>query len=288
MRTSLAVLKSLPEISEFYDKYWNTQPFLVKDLISADVMKHLISADELAGLSLEEDVRSRIVFSGTTLSDWTCEHGPFDEEKFSSLPDGNWSLLVQDVEKNHPQTKELLTQFDFSPCWLIDDIMASYSGPGGGVGPHLDSYHVFLVQGTGKRRWKIGNVPLDNEKYIQELDLKILEDEFEGDFVEVEQGDVLYIPPKFAHSGKTLDESMTYSIGFLGPSLAEMLSEFGYYIEEKEELNNRYDANNLDAASAGEQMSQSEVESFRQRMTTALNSEEFEKWLREYFENQDN
>ncbi len=284
MKTSLAILDDLPEIPEFYDKYWNKRPFLLKGYLDMNPANDLISADELAGLSLEEDVRSRIVVSGENQSDWICEHGPFDEEKFSSLPEEKWSLLVQDVEKHHPQTSNLLKYFKFSPRWLIDDIMVSYSVPGGGVGPHLDSYHVFLVQGKGKRRWKIGNNILENEKYIQQLDLKILETDFDGEIVDVERGDVLYIPPKFPHSGETIKESMTFSIGFLGPSMAELLVEFGHHVEEQDRLNNRYDADLLDFRSAGDKMPGAEIDNLRERIASVLNSDHFENWIRNYFE----
>ncbi len=148
----------------------------------------------------------------------------------------------------------------------------------------MDSYHVFLVQGVGKRIWKIARETLEKEKYIQGIDLKILEVDFDGEIVEVEQGDVLYIPPKFPHSGETISESMTFSIGFLGPSLAELLVEFGQYVEEQEVLNSRYDANELDLRSAGDKISQNEIANFRQRMICALNSNHFENWLRDYFE----
>lgn len=287
MSEKLDILTSLPEVSVFYTKYWNKKPFLVKDGVPAEVFDQLISADELAGLSLEEDVRSRIVTSGDTSKDWTCEHGPFDETTFSKLAKDRWSLLVQDVEKYHPPTEELLNLFNFSPRWLIDDIMVSYAVSGGGVGPHLDSYHVFLIQGTGKRSWKIGHKPILKEEYIQGLDLKILRDEFDGEVVEVGVGDVLYIPPKFPHSGETITESMTFSIGFLGPSLAELVVEFGQYIEEQEALNHRYHGNELDENSSGRKMSASEIENFRRTMSDVLNSEQFEHWLRGYFENRD-
>lgn len=280
-------LLSFPDEVEFYQNYWNKKPFVVRKGVSEIIINGLISADELAGLSLEEDIRSRIVRSGKTPQDWICEHGPFEEAIFSSLPERNWSLLVQDVEKNHPSTADILDPFGFSPCWLIDDVMVSYSTPGGGVGPHLDSYHVFLIQGMGKRSWKIGREKIRKEKYIEGIDLKILSEEFIGDEFEVETGDVIYIPPLFPHSGETIDESMTYSVGFLGPSMAELLIEFGHYIEEQESLNSRYDGGQLDANSSGEDMDESEVNNFRTSLTDLIRSDQFEEWLRRYFKNED-
>lgn len=287
MSKTVESLLSFPDEVEFYQNYWNKKPFVVRKGVSEIIINGLISADELAGLSLEEDIRSRIVRSGKTPQDWICEHGPFEEVIFSSLPERNWSLLVQDVEKNHPPTADILDPFGFSPCWLIDDVMVSYSTPGGGVGPHLDSYHVFLIQGMGKRSWKIGREKIRKEKYIEGLDLKILSEEFIGDEFEVESGDVIYIPPLFPHSGETIDESMTYSVGFLGPSMAELLIEFGHYIEEQESLNSRYDGGQLDANSSGEDMDESEVNNFRTSLTGLIKSDQFEEWLRRYFKNED-
>lgn len=255
----------------------------MRKAVSAEILSELIPADELAGLSLEDDIRSRIVVSGAAAEDWACEHGPFEEDKFATLGEHNWSLLVQDVEKNHPPTADILKPFGFSPKWLIDDVMVSYSVPGGGVGPHIDSYHVFLVQGKGKRRWKIGREAIHNEKYIEDIDLKILKEDFIGDRFDVEEGDVLYFPPLFPHEGETTQESLTYSIGFLGPSIAELMVEYGHYIEENGTLNIRYDGNLLDGSSAGDDMAAGEVENFRASLTGALNSDHFEKWLRSYF-----
>lgn len=279
MNKQIVCLTSLPSEVDFYEIYWNKKPFLIKAGINDLILTELIGADELAGLSLEEDVRSRIVKSGS----WECEHGPFDEDVFASLGEKNWSLLVQDVEKFHPPTADILKPFGFSPCWLIDDVMVSYSTPGGGVGPHLDSYHVFLVQGMGRRRWKIGAAPIQNEIFVDGLDIKILEEDFDGDDVEVTEGDILYIPPNFPHSGQTIDESLTYSIGFLGPSIAELLVEYGHYIEEQGEINVRYDGNELDQTSSGENMSPGEVANFRTSLSHALHSDHFEKWLHGYF-----
>jgi 50S ribosomal protein L16 3-hydroxylase len=285
MSKTVITLTSFPKIEEFYQVYWNKQPFVVKNAIEEGLINDLIPSDELAGLSLEEDVRSRIVSVGNTPQEWTCEHGPFEENKFSTMPEEKWSLLVQDVEKFHPPTAEVLNPFGFSPKWLVDDVMVSYSVPGGGVGPHLDSYHVFLIQGEGKRTWKLGCEPIKNENYIEGIDLEILKDEFLGDTFEVSKGDVIYIPPLFPHAGETIEESLTYSIGFLGPSLSEMMVEFGQFIEEQGGLNKRYDANFLNQSSAGDDMSSGEVDNFRQTMTDALNSGLFEEWLRDYFAN---
>ena len=287
MTISVHCLEKLPGEAEFYETYWNKKAFMVKNGMPASVMNNLIEADELAGLSLEEDVRSRIVKKGPTQNDWVCDHGPFDEEVFDALGEVNWSLLVQNVEHYHLPTKNIIGPFEFSPCWLIDDVMVSYSTPGGGVGPHLDSYHVFLVQGAGKRRWKIGRAAIDNEQYVENIDFKILKDGFEGDVFEVEKGDVIYIPPKFPHKGETLEEGLTFSIGFLGPSLSELFVEYGQYIEEQDQINSRYEGRALDISSSGSEIANQEVNNFRDILKGAIDTEHFDKWLRSYFANTD-
>ncbi len=285
MTSVIASLEKLPSETDFYDIYWNKKPFIVKGAIGAKIFANLINADQLAGLSLDDDIRSRIVKKGQGAEDWTCVHGPFDEDVFSTIGEENWSLLVQDVEKNHPPTAEILMGFDFSPRWLIDDVMVSYSTVGGGVGPHIDSYHVFLIQGEGTRRWKIGGQAITKENYVENLDLKILKDPFIGDDFEVTQGDVIYIPPYFPHQGETLTNALTYSVGFLGPSLAELMTEYGHYLEQQDAINIRYDGNQLDVRSAGMHMADNEVDHFRRQLSDTLNSEHFEKWLRGYFSN---
>ena len=287
MVKSIPILDNIPGVTEFYSEYWNKKPFLIRNGIGQETLSNLISADELAGLSLEEDIRSRIVTKGKSDTDWKCEHGPFDETLYQSIGDKDWSLLVQDVDQYHPGTTKLLSAVNFSPKWLIDDIMVSYSVPGGGVGPHLDSYHVFLVQGMGQRRWKIGFEKDRTQSFIQGLDLKILENDFDGEEFVVDTGDILYIPPLFPHSGETLSEALTFSIGFLGPSLSELLIEFGHFIEEHEEINNRYDGNELDSSSAGDDMAKKEVDNFRNTLSDAIRSKCFENWLRDYFSSSD-
>ncbi len=287
MPNSIPVLSVFPDPVEFYATYWNKTPFLIKNGVADHVMTNLIPADELAGLSLEDDIRSRIVTKGQSESDWVCQHGPFEEEFFKTLEEENWSLLVQKVEQYHLGTKALLASFDFSPRWLIDDIMVSYSTPGGGVGPHLDSYHVFLVQGMGERCWKVGYEPDREQSFIPGLDLKILDSDFGGDELVMKQGDILYIPPLFPHAGETVKEALTYSVGFLGPSMSELLIEFGHYVEEMEAINSRYDGRHLNEQSSGANMSGDEVQNFRKDLTDIIGSTEFEEWLRSYFAGSD-
>ncbi|MCZ4281338.1 cupin domain-containing protein [Kiloniella laminariae] len=283
MTDHLVVLDQLPTATEFYRSYWNRRPFVVRGAIAADVMGELISGEELAGLAMEEAPQSRMVRTAGAKQNWSCDFGPFAEKDFTKAGEKNWSLLVQHVEQFHPETSVLLRAFSFAPRWLMDDIMVSFSAPGGSVGGHIDSYHVFLVQGEGKRRWKIGREAIEQEHYIEDIPLKVLSEEFIGDDVEVTSGDVIYVPPRFAHEGTTLESALTYSVGFLGPKLSELFSGYAQYLAEFEDLDQRYVGAGLDEGSAGFMLDRSAVDSLRQSFAAPLASEDFTQWLVEFF-----
>lgn len=279
MSSSLATLDALPTAVDFYAHYWNQRPFLVRGAIDHGVMDGLITPDELAGLSMEETAHSRMVAS----EDWAVKFGPFEEEDFNT--DGNppWSLLVQNVEQFHPDTATLLHAFNFAPRWLMDDVMVSYSTAGGTIGGHVDSYHVFLVQGQGARCWTIGREPIFEEKYIDGLDLKILKDPIDGETVEVTSGDVLYVPPHFAHQGTTLDDALTFSVGFLGPKLSELYGAYAQHLANHDALDHRYGGQGLNADSAGFTVSVDATTALRDHLGHALSTPAFSEWLAAFF-----
>ena len=283
MPNTLKVLDQMPQAAEFYELYWNKCPFVVRAAIADQEMAGLISADELAGLSMEEEPRSRMVKTAGKYHDWSCGFGPFSEDDFSTVGDADWCLLVQNVEQFHPDTACLLRHFKFAPRWLMDDVMVSYSATGGSVGPHIDSYHVFLVQGEGKRRWKVSKAPITDEVYIEGLELKVLDCQIDGDEIEVTSGDVLYLPPNFAHEGTTLEPALTYSVGFLGPKMSELFSGFAQYIGEHEDLDSRYVGAGLGLDSAGFEISNGAVDHLQTRLGDYLNSKLFTQWLVEFF-----
>ena len=277
------ILDALPTTEEFFREFWNKKPFVVRDMISKKIMGALIDEDHLAGLSLEEEVESRLVKKGKKQNDWTCDHGPFHEKDFAGLGEEDWSLLVQNIDKHHDATADLLKCFNFSPRWLLDDIMVSFSPKGGTVGAHTDSYHVFLVQGKGERCWKVANEPIKNEDYINDISLKILEASFEGEDITVTEGDVIYIPPKFAHQGISLKPSLTYSVGFLGPSLSDMLIQFGQYLEENHLEIPRYLGQNLTESAVPFHITPNHCDDLKFFMTDVFTQDYFNKWLTHYF-----
>ncbi|MFJ4374438.1 JmjC domain-containing protein [Pseudomonas japonica] len=220
---------------QFMRDYWQKKPLLVRQAFTD--FESPIDADELAGLALEEEVESRLVLEhGET--PWELRRGPFTEDTFSTLPERDWTLLVQSVDQFVPEVAELLEHFRFLPSWRIDDVMISFAAPGGSVGPHFDNYDVFLLQGHGKRNWKVGQMCNSDSALLEHADLRILADFEQSDEWVLEPGDMLYLPPRLAHYGVAEDDCLTYSVGFRAPSAAEVLTHFtdflGQFLTDEE------------------------------------------------------
>lgn len=214
---------------EFLRDYWQKKPLLIRQAIPD--FESPIDADELAGLALEEEVESRLVIEHGERP-WELRRGPFAEDAFSTLPEREWTLLVQAVDQFVPEVAELLEQFRFLPSWRIDDVMISFAAPGGSVGPHFDNYDVFLLQAQGKRNWKIGQMCNSESPLLQHADLSILAEFEESAEWVLEPGDMLYLPPRLAHFGIAEDDCMTYSVGFRAPSAAEVLTHFTDFLSQ--------------------------------------------------------
>ncbi|WP_199608777.1 cupin domain-containing protein [Flocculibacter collagenilyticus] len=218
---------------QFLSEYWQKKPLLIKSGFKD--FDDPISPDELAGLAAEEFIESRIVKNEAK---WDVEHGPF--ETFEQYGNTHWTLLVQAVDQWHEHAAQLLEPFRFIPNWRIDDLMVSFSTPKGGVGPHLDQYDVFIVQGEGKRHWKVGAQNHAMQQHTPHQDLLQV-----GSFEPVidailEPGDILYIPPGCPHEGYAIIPSMNYSIGFRAPNQEDMLSSFVDLIIDQEKGLTRY------------------------------------------------
>ncbi len=238
--TSRSLLGGL-DPAEFLRDYWQRKPLLIRGAFPD--FESPLDPDELAGLACEEGVEARLVEENGPDGPWQVSHGPFDEAIFAELPERDWTLLVQAVDHYVPEVAELLEHFDFLPRWRLDDIMISYAPPGGSVGPHIDHYDVFLIQGLGQRRWQLGGKVADDAAIIPGIDLRILE-RFEvepGDDWILEPGDMLYLPPGWAHHGiSQSDDCMTYSVGFRAPSADEAITSFADYLGEQLPASTRY------------------------------------------------
>lgn len=226
-------------IEEFLRDYWQKKPLLVRNAFPD--FEAPVGADELAGLSLEEDVESRLVIQSPDGTDWQIQHGPFDDDTFENLPESHWTLLVQAVDHWVPEASEIIEQFRFIPNWRYDDLMVSFASQGGGVGPHYDNYDVFLIQTQGKRRWEVGGFFDQNSPRRPDTPVMIMTEwEPEHNWV-LEPGDMLYIPPQVGHNGiGESDDCMTYSVGFRAPSHAEIMRSFTDFIGEKLTSESRY------------------------------------------------
>lgn len=211
-----------PEL--FMQRHWHKKPLLVRQAIAG--FKPLLDRAALFALAGQEAVESRLISleKKRGKESWRFRHGPFERRALPALKTPDWTLLVQGVDLHHAGAHALMKQFRFVPDARLDDLMISYATEGGGVGPHFDSYDVFLLQAHGRRRWRIGRQK--DFSLRDDVPLKILANfEHEQEFV-LEPGDMLYLPPRWAHDGVAVDgDCMTYSIGFRSPQRGELAQE---------------------------------------------------------------
>jgi 50S ribosomal protein L16 3-hydroxylase len=223
--------------SAFLRRHWQKKPLLVRQAVPG--FRGLLSRSELFALAGRDDVESRLV--KRVRGRWTLERGPFGAAKLARLPARDWTLLVQGVNLHVAAADALLRRFAFIPFARLDDVMVSYAAPGGGVGPHIDSYDVFLLQGDGRRRWQISRArnARDRATYLS-LEVKILTRFRAEEECTVDAGDMLYLPPGYAHDGVALDACTTYSIGFRAPSAQELATAFLDWLRDSVALEGRY------------------------------------------------
>ncbi|RHW76157.1 cupin domain-containing protein [Colwellia sp. RSH04] len=212
---------------QFLDEYWQKKPVVIrqgfKDFVDP------IDANELAGFAMEEEVQSRLVYKEG--GKWQAKFGPF--ENYDQLGNENWSLVIQALDNFSEEAALLIEPFRFLPHWRLDDLMASFATPGGSVGPHIDNYDVFICQGSGKRRWRVGNNGQHTEFAAHEALLHVKPFEAIID-AELEAGDIIYIPPGFPHEGITLETSLSFSVGFRANSSVSLLSGFADHLIDNE------------------------------------------------------
>jgi 50S ribosomal protein L16 3-hydroxylase len=220
MAEGLPVFRLPLPATEFLRRYWQREPLVMRG--AAAGLDHP-DPDLLAGLALEPGVESRLV-RGSGTSGWSLKHGPLTEDELTSLPERDWTLLVQSVDCYLTEVSLLLDSFDFLPAWRLDDIMISCAGDGGSVGPHFDRYDVFLVQARGRRRWQLGAVCGPDTAQRDAGGLRLLQDMPVTEEFVLEPGDVLYVPPWRAHWGMAEGgDCVTWSVGFRAPSAADVL-----------------------------------------------------------------
>jgi len=203
----------------FMKQYWHKKPLLVRQAMPQ--MKPVLGRAELFELAAQDEVQSRLVIQDG--DSWRLKHGPFQRRALPPLKRPGWTLLVQGVDLHQELAHALVQAFRFVPDCRLDDLMISYATDGGGVGPHFDSYDVFLLQVQGRRRWRIGR---QKDLSLQAgVPLKILADFAPEQEFLLEAGDMLYLPPRYAHDGLAVGECMTCSIGFRAPQQGELARE---------------------------------------------------------------
>ena len=215
------------DVDAFMRRHWQRKPLLVRGAL--EHFADPLSPREVLALAGSDEAASRLVrHRGNS---WTLEHGPFPASRFKQLPRRDWTVLVQDANHFSRPADRLLASFAFIPHARVDDVMVSYAVPGGSVGPHVDSYDVFLLQGSGRRRWQIS--AQKDHGFLPGLPLKILERfEPEEEWV-LEAGDMLYLPPGVAHHGVAETECLTWSIGFRAPADGQLVAGFLDFLRDR-------------------------------------------------------
>ena len=221
-------------LTRFLDVYWHKRPLLIRNAIPN--FKGLLPPTSLLDLACNDNIESRLIQGSG--SHWQLDQGPFKKNVFKRLPKTEWTLLVQSLNHVLPEADALLQHFDFIPHARLDDLMVSYATPGGSVGPHFDSYDVFLLQGEGRRHWQISTQ--SDLSLLDDAPLKILRRFKAEEAWTLNPGDMLYLPPHVAHYGVAEEACTTYSIGFRAPTAEEMAHGFLMHLQDTLELDGRY------------------------------------------------
>jgi 50S ribosomal protein L16 3-hydroxylase len=218
----------------FLADYWHKRPLMIRQAIPG--FGGDLTPAAMQTLATRDEVESRLI-EGRDQT-WQLHDGPFKKSDFKRLPETDWTLLVQSVDHWLPAAAALLQHFDFLPHARLDDVMVSYAVPGGSVGPHFDSYDVFLLQGLGTRRWQIS--AQTELGLIDDAPLKLLRRFTPEDEWVLAPGDMLYLPPNYAHHGEATSACMTWSIGFRAPTAQELAQAFLAFLADEIELDGRY------------------------------------------------
>ena len=256
--------------NEFLSEYWQKKPVVIKQGFKNFIDP--ILPDELAGLAMEDTVESRLVYKKG--DEWQAEFGPF--EQYEHLGDSNWSLVVQALDNFSEEAAEIIEPFRFIPHWRLDDLMASFATKGGGVGPHVDNYDVFICQGSGKRHWRVGDNTHHNEVIAHEALLHV--EAFEAIIdVELEPGDILYIPPGFPHEGIALEPSMSFSVGFRANSTVSLFSALADHLIDNELGTELLEDSGRQAITQSGEITNKDYESLKSQLSDLLENEQIFK-----------
>lgn len=219
---------------QFLAEYWQKKPLLVRNAVPG--FTGLLSPADMMTLAADENAEARLV--EFKKDGWHLSRSPFSTRDLAKKRKHPWTVLLQGLNLELPQADEFMRRFDFIPFSRLDDLMVSYAVDQGGVGPHFDDYDVFLIQGIGQRRWRIG--PQRDKSLVEGAPLKILKNFEPAEDWILNPGDLLYLPPHWAHDGIAVGECMTYSVGFRSPATQELADEFLTYLQERIDLDGIY------------------------------------------------
>ena len=257
--------KTIPggmKVADFLRRHWQKHPLFVKNALPD--WAEAFDRRGLESLAAREDVESRLVRN--TGRHWTVEHGPFPRRTLRALPERGWALLVQGVDLVTETGSAMLSAFDFIPRVRLDDVMVSFAPPGAGVGPHFDSYDVFLVQGAGRRRWRISTQK--DLTLVPGAPLRILKRfRYDAEW-NVEPGDLIYLPPHVAHEGVAITDSITISVGFRAPAADELAGSWLDHLHDNLEIDSRYEDPDLSFQRHPAEISRAMLDRMRQMIPT--------------------
>ncbi len=263
----------------FLRDYWQQKPLLIRQAFTE--WRNPLAPDELAGLACEDEVESRLIVQQPKSGNFKLEKGPFPESRFGKLGKSYWTLLVQAVDLWVPEVAALIEPFRFIPDWRIDDVMVSYAADQGGVGPHYDQYDVFLIQGLGKRRWRIGPPCDRNTQLIEHAQLRLIPDFDATEEWLLEPGDILYVPARLAHWGIAEgSDCMTYSVGFRAPSQADLIGHWCDQVLSTLDDDDRYCDGALDATANPGEIDAAALDRLQRMVLDKLGDpESFARWF---------
>lgn len=260
-------------IEEFLSEYWNKKPLLIRSALKG--AQDLAGPQDLLELALDEDFETRMVFKDKE-GKRKMTHGPFEQSELSKLSKRDFALICHNLNALAPEFYELEQMADFAPKWEFDDVMSVYSNKAMSLGAHIDNYNVFILQGQGKRLWEIQEDPKVSWRSDEEI--KVLR-EFTPDYVwELNPGDMVYIPPGVAHHGISVEESISYSIGFKSLETIDLFGEYLANLKESGTSSSFFKNpcfNRFSKSDAGQEL----LPFLREEAVRGLSSKEFKVWL---------
>jgi len=260
---------------DFLANYWQKKPLVIRGAFPDFEMP--FTAEELAGLACDTDAPSRMIIEHGLPPEnkpWQVKLAPFEDEDFTTLPDSHCTFLVNDLERYIPELGNLIEPFRFIPDWRIDDLMVSYAEDKGTVGPHTDDYDVFLIQGEGKRRWKVITREDYPKELIPDLPIALLKEFDEDEDWLLEAGDMLYLPPHMPHYGVAEGACFTFSVGFQAPRTVDLVQNWLETFSKDSAFNKRFTDKNRTLQNNSGEITQNDLKTLSSMMINAIKEQQ--------------